>query len=485
MKEDIVIHSESDLRSKIYMIRGKQVMLDFDLAEIYGYETKNFNRQVKNNIEKFDEDFMFQLNEYEFSLLRCKNFTSKTETRGGRQYFPYAFTEQGIYMLMTVLRGDLAIKQSKVLIRLFKAMKDYIIEQEHLVGYDDVAKLAIQTLQNTKDIAEIKEYIHGFSQIEIPKNLSALNGKTVIADKNNLGIDISDKILLIRGQYVMIDRDLAELYGVETKVLNQAVKRNIERFPERFMFQLTKEEQANVEKFLRSQFVTIEITNEDLRGRHSKYLSYAFTEQGVAMLASVLKSDAAVLTSIMIIDAFVALRRFLQNNSKIFTEIDSIKKHQREYDSHLLEHGRKIDELFDKMDRYKIEDKQGIFFQGQIFDAYAKFESFIAEAENEIVLIDNYVDLTVLERFAKKKSGVQVTIFTCPKTRITPLDILKFNEQYPVLELKHTEKIHDRFLIVDNKILYHIGASLKDLGKKCFAFEILDSAWIQEIMGNL
>ena len=151
----------------------------------------------------------------------------------------------------------------------------------------------------------------------------------------------------------------------------------------------------------------------------------------------------------------------------------------------MLEHGKKIDELFDKMDRYKIEDKQGIFFQGQIFDAYAKFESFIAEAENEIVLIDNYVDLTVLERFAKKKNGVKVTIFTCLKTKITSLDIQKFNEQYPVLELKHTDKIHDRFLIIDRKILYHIGASLKDLAKKCFGFEIMDSSWITEILRNL
>ncbi len=268
----------------------------------------------------------------------------------------------------------------------------------------------------------------------------------------------------------MIDRDLAELYGVETKVLNQAVKRNIERFPERFMFQLNEKEF----EFLRSQIVT---SKTETRGGR-QYLPYAFTEQGVAMLASVLKSDTAVLTSIMIIDAFVAFRRFLQNNSKIFTEIDYLKRHAIESD-------KKIDELFDKMDKYKIEDKQGIFFQGQIFDAYAKFESFIAEAEREIILIDNYVDLTVLERFAKKKTGVKVTIHTSPKTKITPLDIQKFNEQYPVLVLKYTEKIHDRFLIIDNKILYHIGASLKDLGKKCFAFEILDSSWITEIMGNL
>ena len=182
---------------------------------------------------------------------------------------------------------------------------------------------------------------------------------------------------------------------------------------------------------------------------------------------------------------FVALRRFLKTNAQVFQRLDFIEKRQIDTELHLLESDRKIDELFDKMDRYKIEDKQGIFFQGQIFDAYAKFESFIAEAENEIVLIDNYVDLTVLERLAKKKDAVKVTIFTCPKTKITSLDIQKFNEQYPLLELNHTEKIHDRFLIIDNKILYHIGASLKDLGKKCFGFEIMDSSWIQEIMRNL
>ena len=300
----------------------------------------------------------------------------------------------------------------------------------------------------------------------------------MICDKNQTKIDIESKILVIRGQHVMIDRDLAELYGVETKRLNEQVRRNIERFPSNFMFQLTREEQIQAEGFLRSQFATLEIENEDLRGKHSKYLSYAFTEQGVAMLSAVLKSDTAVQTSIMIMEAFVALRHFLQNNSKIFSEIDYLKRHAIESD-------RKIDELFDKMDRYKIEDKQGIFFQGQIFDAYAKFESFIAEAEKEIVLVDNYVDLTVLERFARKKSGVKVTIYTCSKTKITPLDIQKFNEQYPTLVLKHTEKIHDRFLIVDNKILYHIGASLKDLGKKCFGFEIMNSSWIAEIMRNL
>lgn len=282
-------------------------------------------------------------------------------------------------------------------------------------------------------------------------------------------IDIENKILVIRGEQVIIDRDLAKFYGVATKVLNQAVKRNIERFPEEFCFQLNKEEFEN----WKSQFVT---SNSDKMGLRRP--PYAFTEQGVAMLSAVLKSDTAIIASIQIIHAFVFMRRFLQNNSKVFVEIDSIKRHQIESD-------KRIDELFDKMNRYKIEDRQGIFFQGQIFDAYAKFESFIQSAEHEIVLIDNYVDLSVLERFSKKRQNVNVTIYTDPKTKLDAQDIQKFNEQYPRLTIKRTSKVHDRFMVIDSITLYHIGASLKDLGKKCFAFEVLDSAWIKEILKNL
>ncbi|MBO7127365.1 ORF6N domain-containing protein [bacterium] len=304
-----------------------------------------------------------------------------------------------------------------------------------------------------------------------------MENEIIIHNENQPKLDIESKILVIRGQHVMIDRDLAELYGVETKVLNQAVKRNIERFPEDFCFQLNKAEF----EIWRSQFVT---SNSDKMGLRRP--PYVFTEQGVAMLSSVLRSKNAVEINIQIMRVFVALRRFLKINAQVFQRLDFMEKRQINTELHLLESDKKIDELFDRMDRYKIEDEQGgIFFQGQIFDAYAKFESFIAEAEKEIILIDNYVDLTVLERFAKKKSGVKVRIYTYPKTKITSLDIQKFNEQYPLLELNHTEKIHDRFLIIDNKILYHIGASLKDLGKKCFGFEILDSSWIQEIMRNL
>lgn len=206
-------------------------------------------------------------------------------------------------------------------------------------------------------------------------------------------INIENKILVIRGQQVMLDRDLAELYGVETRVLNQAVKRNIERFPEDFMFML--------ETFEKNEL----ITNCDRFNtmKHSSVLPYAFTEQGVAMLSSVLKSKAAADVNIKIMRAFVQMRHFMQSNVRLFAEIDSIKKHLLDSDIHHREHDKQIAELFSLMDKYNVNDTQGIFFQGQIFDAYAKFETFIQSATKEIVLIDNYVDLSVLQRLTKKQ----------------------------------------------------------------------------------
>jgi ORF6N domain. len=198
-------------------------MLDFDLAEIYWYETKNFNRQVKNNIKKFDEDFMFQLNYDEvLELSRC-NFCTSIQVKGikgGRAYFPYAFTEQGIYMLMTVLRGDLAIKQSKILIRLFKTMKDFIIERENLIGSDEVARLAIQTSQNTKDIARIDQklvnmttkddvvkIIEDFSNHEIKKDFLFLNGKSVEADLayQQIYAEAKETNGILHDRYIILD----------------------------------------------------------------------------------------------------------------------------------------------------------------------------------------------------------------------------------------------------------------------------------------
>ncbi len=284
---------------------------------------------------------------------------------------------------------------------------------------------------------------------------------------------IRSKIHVIRGQQVMLDRDLAVLYLVETKVLNQAVKRNIVRFPENFMFQLNDTEFEN----WRSQFVT---SNSDKMGLRRP--PYAFTEQGVAMLSAVLKSDTAVRVSIQIMNAFVSMRHFLQNNAEIFVELNAMRQHQVDTDVHLKETENKIDKLFTLMDKYNVKETQGIFFQGQIFDAYAKFESFLSAAKKDIILIDNYVDLSILQRLAKKKKDVNVTIYTDPKTKLTAQDIQTFNAQYPTLTVNHTTKTHDRFLIIDNTTIYHIGASLKDLGKRCFGFSILDSSFIPMIL---
>ena len=320
-------------------------------------------------------------------------------------------------------------------------------------------------------------------------------------------LQIEKKIFVIRGVQVMIDRDIAELFGVETRVLNQAVKRNIERFPEEFMFQLTREEidylksqiaTSSETESVKSQIVTSSKTNSVMSqfatSRNNMFagqeggtrkLPFAFTEQGCAMLSSVLRSETAVQVSIQIMKAFVSMRHFVQSNSQIFAELKLIREHQLETDVHLKESDKRIDQLFTLMDKYNVNDTQGIFFQGQIFDAYAKFESFIQSATKEIVLIDGYVDLTVLERLAKKREGVSVTVFTNPRTPLTELDVDRFNAQYPTLTLNHTTTMHDRFMIIDGTVLYHIGASLKDLGKKCFAFEVLDAAIIPAILQNL
>lgn len=291
-------------------------------------------------------------------------------------------------------------------------------------------------------------------------------------------INIENKILVIRSQQVMLDRDLAELYGVETRIVNQAVKRNKERFPADFCFQLSDDEF----KVWKSQFV---ISKSDKKGL--RYTPFAFTEQGVAMLSAVLKSSTAVDISIQIMKAFVAMRRFLLNNAKIFTEIDSIKEHLLVSDLHQKESEKRIDTLFSLMDKYKVKDKQDIFFQGQIYDAYSTFQRLIQKAKKEIVLIDNYIDLTVLDRLTQKNVGVNVTIYTRPDTPIKQLDKNKFNAQYPALTMKYTSTMHDRFLILDNTEIYHIGASIKDLGKKCFGFTQLEDAAIiiKAIMQNL
>ena len=284
---------------------------------------------------------------------------------------------------------------------------------------------------------------------------------------------IRELIYVIRGQQVLLDRDLAALYGVDTKVFNQAVKRNIERFPVEFRFQLTQEEYES----LRSQIVT---SKEGRGGR--RYMPYAFTEHGVAMLSAVLRSDTAIQVSIRIINAFVEMRHFIANNAALFERISAVELKQLEYQ-------KQTDEKFDKVFEYiddHIESEQKIFFNGQIYDAFELLISLIRKASKKIVLIDGYVDIGTLNILAKKNEGVDVTIYTFSNTRLSQMDIATFNAQYPDLKVKYMTAFHDRFLILDDAIGYHIGASIKDAGKKCFAItRIQDEQTIQDILNRL
>ena len=270
--------------------------------------------------------------------------------------------------------------------------------------------------------------------------------------------EIARKIYTIRGMQVMLDRDLAELYGVETRVLNQAVKRNNERFPSEFMFQLTSEELED----WKSQIV---ISNRELMGLRK--LPYVFTEQGVSMLSAVLKSKTAIETSIRIINGFVQMRRFLTENAQLFRRLDTLERHQKETD-------QQLEQVFQAIEAKTLSPKQGIFFDGQVFDAYVFASDLIRSAKRSIVLIDNYVDESVLTLFSKSAHDIRVTILTRNITKALKLDVEKYNAQYPKIELKRFEHSHDRFLIIDDDRLYHFGASLKDLGKKWFAFSRFD-----------
>ena len=282
---------------------------------------------------------------------------------------------------------------------------------------------------------------------------------------------VQQKIYTIRGQQVMLDEDLAELYGVETKRLNEQVKRNSERFPDIFCFQLTEDDleilrsqnATSSSDSLRSQFATL----EKGRGQHRKYLPYVFTEQGVAMLSAVLKSETAVRMSIQIINAFVTMRRFLQQNAVVFQRLDSLETRQLATD-------KKLDQVLNALEHKDASPRQGIFFDGQIFDAYQFVASIVRTAKTSIVLIDNYVDDTVLTLFSKRKKGIPLTIFTLSVSKQMALDLKKYNEQYPPAAIKEIKSVHDRFLIIDNTTVYHIGASLKDLGKKWFAFSKME-----------
>lgn len=282
--------------------------------------------------------------------------------------------------------------------------------------------------------------------------------------------DIKARIITVRGVQVILDRDLAELYGVETRVLNQAVKRNAERFPGDFMFQLTKED------CLRSQIVTLNAA----QGKHLKYMPFAFTENGVAMLSGVLRSPIAVDINIRIMRAFVAMRHFLQANSSVIQRLESVEMKQ-------LQMGNQLNEILDAMQDKKFPP-QKVFFDGEFFDAFEQMKRFVRLAKSELIVIDPYFDDSVLALLAQKRPGVMVTVVqsTRGQRNLHAIDIAQFNRQYAnSLTVKVTDKFHDRFLIIDRKTLIHIGASLNYLGKKCFGLSTMAAEMIPDILARI
>ena len=293
-------------------------------------------------------------------------------------------------------------------------------------------------------------------------------------DKNLAIVDnreIQNMIYTIRGKQVMVDSDLATLYQVTTKRLNEQVRRNKNRFPSEFMFRLTAEEY----EYLRSQNAT---SSEDNAHGGRRYMPYVFTEQGIAMLSAVLKSDIAVEVSVKIMNSFVEMRNFLLSNREMFARLDRVELKQLETD-------KKLEEVFDYIATTK-EVKQKIFFNGQIYDAFSLMVEIVEKAEKELILIDNYVDVNTLNILSKKRKQVDVMIVTSGKGNLTKKDVTKFNSQYPKLTVKINEDFHDRFFIIDRNEVYHIGASIKDAGKKSFGItKLKEQDLIDSLLGKV
>ena len=277
-------------------------------------------------------------------------------------------------------------------------------------------------------------------------------------------LDIQRRIMPVRGVQVMLDRDLAALYGVETRALNQAVRRNIGRFPEDFMFQLSKED------CLRSQIVTL----NEARGKHLKYLPYAFTENGIAMLSSVLRSETAIDVNIRIMRAFTAMRRFVSDHAGLVQRVGAIELKQLETD-------KRIDTVFDALDRGNLLPS-GILPAESEFDSMRYVSRLIESAQSEILLVDPYSDAVTLEVLSKKRPGVKVRLVCKDRGKPTPTEIAKFNRQYKGLAVTYSDDFHDRFLVIDNIELHGLGSSINCLGRRVTSYTTRDAKEIAKLL---
>ena len=398
-----------DIKGKVYEIRGNKIMLDRDLAGLIGYETRVLNQIMKRNLYKFNIEDYFQLSFFEFNNWKSQIVTSKEDKIGLRK-LPYAFTKNGIKILSTILRKE-----------------------------------------NSKEI--INKILENFED----KNELILSNKTSL-NSLNMGDCIQNKIYEIRGQLVMFDSDLARIYECinGTKTINLAVKRHANKFPERFMFQLTESEYYS----LRFQ---VETANTKTRS-----LPYVFTEQGVAMLASVLRTNVADEISVKIMDAFVKMRRYISNSlieQKYINEL-------------VLKDNKRIELLEETFNQLEVK-KEHLFFEGQIYDAYSLLMKILSVAKEEIIIIDNYAGRELFDILRDVKCNIKVI------TKNTSEELIKkYNKQYNNVNVIQNEIFHDRFIIIDRKILYHSGSSFKDLGKKCFAINKIQDKDFLELLLN-
>lgn len=316
--------------------------------------------------------------------------------------------------------------------------------------------------------------------MEDQSNNDIMKSSDINANVGSALMPIENLIYVIRGQQVMLDSDLAKLYGVETRVLNQAVKRNAERFPEDFMFQLTKEEGSNLmsqiaistlrcKNYTSSQDSNLKSQNVTSSWGGNRKLPYAFTENGVAMLSGVLRSNTAIEVNIRIMRAFTAMRSFLQTNAHVFQRLETLEHNHLLLHRHISETDKRIDEVLTRLDNKEAEPIEGFFFDGQIFDAYTLISDLVRKAKTRIILIDNYVDDRILKVLDKRADEVTATIYTDPRHSHIENDLRRHNAQYPAITVHHCSNVHDRFLIIDDTI-YFIGGSIKDLGKKIVAF---------------
>ena len=311
-----------------------------------------------------------------------------------------------------------------------------------------------------------------------------MNGQSTnaLVDPLDADVAIKSRIFTIRGVQVMLDRDLAILYGVSTSRLNEQVKRNAERFPESFMFQLSQEEM----KYWISQIATSNLDRSIKMGVRKP--PYAFTEHGIIMLASVLKSGVAVEASIKITNTFVAMRKAIASIAPVIARIAETERLQLEEKTARLADQQRNEERFDTI--FKAMDggefpPQKVFFDGRHYEAYSFAKKLVGKATKSILLVDGYCDDVTLDILSAKRCGVKVTVATVDKTPISETAIAKFNKQNPTLEVRHTGRFHDRFLVIDDKELYHFGASLKDLGRHYCAVSKMDAAFIPSIMQRM